>query len=65
MADAGEEELAGGVGQAAEAEATQAAVVLEAGMESFNVGGAALVKGAVLGEPARVYYLNRHTVQPT
>lgn len=54
--DTGEQELAGGVVQAAEAEAAQAAVVFEAGVQSLDVGGAALVCGAALGgaQPVRV-----------
>ena len=41
--DAGEEELTGDGWQAAEGEAAQAGAVLEAGVHSFDVGGAALV----------------------
>src|SRR5260370_22131344 len=53
--DSGEEELAGGVVQAAQAEAAQADAVLEAGVESLDVGGAALAEGAALGgaQPVR------------
>src|SRR5579862_2162401 len=53
---AGEQELAGGVVEAAQAEAAQPAVVFEAGVEAFDVGGAALVSGAALGgaQPAGV-----------
>src|ERR1039457_1890963 len=50
---AGEEELAGGVVQAAEAEAAQAGAVLEAGVQSLDVGGASLVCGAALGVRSR------------
>ena len=49
MRDAGEEELAGGVAQAAHGEPAQAGAVLEAGVQAFNVGGAALVSGAAFG----------------
>jgi hypothetical protein len=35
---AGEQELAGGVVQAAEAEAAQAALVVEAGVQALDVG---------------------------
>ena len=45
VGEAGEQELAGGVVQAAEAEAAQAAVVFEAGVQSFDVGGAAACRG--------------------
>ena len=42
--------------QAAEAEAAQAAVVLEAGVQALDVGGAALAERAALGgaQPVRV-----------
>src|SRR2546422_2753031 len=56
VGEAGEQELAGGVVQAAEAEASQAAVVFEAGVQALDVGGTALVSGAALGgaQPVRV-----------
>src|SRR5467141_3354010 len=54
--EAGEEEFAGGVVQAAEAEAAQPALVFEAGVQALDVGGAALVGGAAFGssQPVRV-----------
>src|SRR5579859_1252939 len=54
--EAGEQELAGGVGQAAEAEAAQPAAVFEAGVQSLDVGGAALAERAAFGggQPVRV-----------
>ena len=56
MGEAGEEELAGGVAEAAQVKAAQAAVVLEAGVQALDVGGAALAEGAALGgaQPVRV-----------
>jgi len=49
VGEAGEEELAGGVAEAAQVKAAQAAAVLEAGVQALDVGGAALVERAALG----------------
>src|SRR6266849_3811587 len=45
VAQSGEEEFAGDGGQAAQGEAAKPDAVFEAGVRSFDVGGAALVQG--------------------